>query len=229
MAGSIDRQAGMDYSEPSPAISESFNSGMIAPIGNAILDIIPSRTTTTTNKSAQTQYSDNALNDFIYQMLSGQGGVAAIGAEEAASGGYKSSAKQLKLADLLATTAAEVAKAKAPQTSSETQTTKKKKSIICTVLYENGLLDEGLYFRGQKQFITLPVEVILGYYVWANWVAARIPSSPLVTKIAQFIAIRRHTYVLFGQFSFTGWISVNVGEPICKVIHGLTRYRRRTA
>ena len=229
MAGSIDRQAGMDYSEPSPAISESFNSGMIAPIGNAILDIIPSRTTTTTNKSAQTQYSDNALNDFIYQMLSGQGGVAAIGAEESASGGYKSSAKQLKLADLLATTAAEVAKAKAPQTSSETQTTKKKKSIICTVLYENGLLDEGLYFRGQRQFSALPVETILGYHIWAKWVAKRIPSNLMITRIAQFIAIRRYTYVLFGQFSFTGWICVNVGEPICKVIHGLTRNRRRTA
>jgi len=229
MAGSIDRQSGMGYSEPSPAISESFTGGMIAPAANAILDFIPTRTTTTTDKSAQTQYSKNALDDMIYQMLSGNSGVAALGAAENVSGGYKSGTKQLQLADLIASTAAEVAKAKAPQTSSETTTSKKKKSVICTVLYEQGLLDKELYFRGQQQFIGLPTNLILGYYTWAYWVANRIPSNKVITQIARFIAVRRYTYVLFGQFSVTGWISVHVGEPLCKVIHELTRNSRSPA
>lgn len=227
--GSIDRQSGMGYSEPGMSIGEAASSpGMFGAYGNVALDLIPSRTTTTTNKSAQTQYSDNALNDMIYQLLSGSSGVSAIATAEAGTGGFGSSAKQLQLADLISSTAGEIAKAKAPQTSSETQTTKKKKSIICTVLYENGLLDEELYFRGQKQFIELPLEVILGYHKWGYWVAAQIPTYTLLTKVCRFIAIRRYTYVLFGQFSITGWISVKLGEPFCKVIYGLTSYPRRS-
>jgi hypothetical protein len=225
---SIDRQTGMDYQEPGLSIGESFKSpGMLGAGADTVLDFIPTRTSTTTNKSSQTQYSGTALDDMIYQMLSGNQGVSAIASQESASGGYGSGAKQLQLADLISSTAGEIAKAKAPVTSSETQSSKKKKSIICTILYENGLLDEQLYFRGQDQFIKLPVEIILGYHQWGYWVAGQIPENKLITRIAKFIAIRRYTYVLFGQFSFTGWISVKVGEPFCKVLYGLTSYSRR--
>jgi len=152
--------------EPKQTPGEFFTSPAgIMGGADAVLDFIPTRTTTTTNTSGQTQYGAGAVNDMIYQILSGQGGIADIAGAEVASGGYGSSAKQIRFADLLSQTAGEIAKATAPTTTQQTTSSKKKKSIICTVLYQSRLLDEKLYTVGQYHFNNLDPDIIAGYHI----------------------------------------------------------------
>lgn len=205
--------------EPGPSFSEgakSVGGGNIGLIGGEVLDtFFPARTTTVTNKSTQTNLTERAQQDMIYQMLSGQGGIATMGAAEASSGGYKSSSKAIGIADLISSTAAEIEKIKAPVVTTGQSSSKSKKSIICTALCDAGLMDRELYEVGQAEFDLLPSAVIVGYYLWAPYLAAKIPSNRLVTAVALYIVECRYNYVIMREFSLTGWLTVKIGEPIC--------------
>jgi hypothetical protein len=205
--------------EPGPSIGESQGfAGGLSAIGTSALDVLPSRTTTKVDTNKQTILDQNAIDQLIYQALSGNGGISAIRTGEASSGGYGSSAAALQSADLIAAVAGQIGEMTGPKVNQSETTTKKKKSVICTVLAKHGLLNRIAYEMGQEQFRTLDSNIIDGYHSWAYWVADRIPSNKIITRIALYIAIRRYRYVLFHRKSFIGWLSVRVGEPICALI-----------
>lgn len=205
--------------EPGPSVGESSGfAGYLGAAGNVVNDLLPSRTTTKIDKSSQTNLDQNAIDQLVYQALSGNSGISAIRTQEAASGGYGGSQAAIQSADLIAAVAGQIGEMTGPKVQQSETTTKKKKSIICTALHDAGLLDKGLYELGQSEFAKLDPIVISGYHSWAYWVADRIPRNKTITRIAKFIALRRYEYALFGVFSITGWMTVHVGEPICAFI-----------
>jgi len=212
--------------EPGPSLGESAGfPNMLGAVGNSVLDVIPSRTTTKINKGSQTILSPEAINQVIYEALSGSSGISAIKSGEAASGGYGSSTAALQSADLLAEVASQIGQATGPKVQQSETTTKKKKSIICTRLYELGDIPRDLYFAGQQEFQRLPPEVIEGYHSWGYPVSELLDTRPLIRKVAKFIALARYKYVLEGKWSLLGWMTVAIGEPICGVI-GYARRKR---
>lgn len=216
--------------EPGPSIGESqgFGSGVAAG-GNAILDIIPSRTTTIIDRKKQTQLSPEAIDQIIYNALSGQSGVSAIRSAEASSGGYGSSSAALQSADLIANVAGEIGAITGPKVEQSETTTKKKKSIICTTLWELGDLEDEIYREGQRQFSNLSVETICGYHSWAFGVSDWIRRSTIVRRIARYIVLERYSYCLKSHWSGTGFLTVALGEPICYLIGFLILWRKQYA
>lgn len=221
---SIDRIPGMGYSEPAPSVGESSGfAGGLSAIGTAGLDLLPSRTTTTIDKRRQTDLSPQAIDQLIYEALSGQGGVSAIRSAEAGAGGYGSTTAAIQSAELISEIAAQIGQATGPKVEQSQTTTKKKKSVICTKLYDAGLLDGVLYSMGRVHFLELPENVVEGYSAWAVPIARLIPENRFLTRIALFIAVRRYTYIVFNQWSLTGWLTVALAEPICGVIGNARR------
>jgi len=153
--------------EPGPSVGESsgFGSG-IAAGGNAILDFVPTRTTTKIDQTKQTVLSQEAIDQLIYSALSGNSGISAIKTGEASSGGYGSSSAALQSADLIAAVAGQIGEMTGPKVNQSETTTKKKKSVICTMLADAGLMDRTLYEIGQVEFQTLDPDTILGPIGW---------------------------------------------------------------
>lgn len=140
-------------------------------------------------------------------------------------------AKQNTFADIVASTTRSgfLPSSVAADPYSDPTTKKKRASVICTALYDAGLIDKPLYDLGQLEFSKLPRKVIRGYYMWAPAVARQIPHNRFITTIALHIMMRRYMYVLLGQFSITGWVAANIGEYICGKLHGYHRRNRSAA
>lgn len=227
---SIDRQPGMGYQgEPGPSIGESMgaNAGVWGNAAGALIeDLIPTRTTQKIDRSKQTVLSPQAIDAYIYSALSGQGGISAIRTAEASSGGYGSSTAALQSADLIAAVAGEIGQMTGPKQETGEINTKKKKSVVCTVLHELGDIPDDLYYEGSEEFQKLPLPVIYGYHFWGYPAADLVRRSNFARRVARFIAMKRYLFVLRDEFSFTGWLSVEIGEPICGAI-GLNILRRR--
>lgn len=207
--------------EPGPSFGESFSGnagGYMNAAQSVIDDIFPSRTTTRIDRSKQTNLSPEAIDQFIYGALSGNSGISAIKTAEAGSGGYGSSSSALQSADLIAAVAGQIGEMTGPKVEQSETTSKKKKSVVCTALYELGDIPEDLYREGQKIFQFLPVVVVCGYYSWGCFIAQLVPKNRFVRYIAKFITLQRYEYVLHGRWNLAGWISVVIAEPICGLI-----------
>lgn len=215
--------------EPAPVFSEAFPwATAISAGGGDILDTIaPRRSTTITDTSQQTQLGQPGISEMIYQLLSGQGGIADIKSAEAASGGYGSSTASLGIADLLAQTAAKIGGITAPKTTHEEQRSKKKKSIICTRLYALGKLSREEYLAGQVQFEHMDPDIIAGYNSWAYKLADKLPYNKFLTALCQFIMLSRYDYVLYKRWNLVGALTVYFGEPICAFLGKKERYAYR--
>jgi hypothetical protein len=212
--------------EPGASFGEAFPWGQAFQSGATdLLDTIaPARTKKITNVTEQTQFGPAAIQEIIYQALSGQGGVAAIQTQQNISGGYGSSTAKLQLADLIANTAGEIGKATGPKRTTGESNTKKKKSVICTKLNEMGKLDTELYHAGKAHFEALPDEVVCGYRSWACGIAEKLPTSPKLTAVCAYVANKRYTYIVYGTWNLVGWLTVVVAEPICGLIGKRTQY-----
>lgn len=207
--------------EPGPSYGESFAGGASTYMNAAqsvIDDILPARVTTRIDRSKQTNLSPEAIDQFIYSALSGQGGISAIKSAEASSGGYNSSSAALQSADLIAAVAGEIGQITGPKVEQSESTTKKKKSVICTTLYELGDIPEYLYAEGLEVFAKLHPAVVEGYYLWGVPSAELIRKYPLVRRFAKFVVLQRYLHVLEYRRNLTGWITVRIGEPVCKFL-----------
>ena len=92
------------------------------------------------------------------------------------------------------------------------------KTVICTELERQGLLDTELYEAGHSHFLSLPAQTVRGYRVWANKVVPLMQKSPRLSKALAPVANCRYEHVTGKRKNFLGWITVHVCQPICYLI-----------
>ena len=178
---------------------------------------------TTTASSQKKKYLDlspEGYNKIIQDILASDAGLASLATGENLSGGYGSSVKAQLAQDLVLNIAGEMAKLTAP-TIEEGQSkskTKKKMSVICTELERQGLLDTKLYEAGHAHFLSLPIQTVAGYRVWANKVVPILQKHPAIARAIAPLVTSRYEYIVHNRFSVFGWFSVAIAQPICFVI-----------
>lgn len=196
-----------------------------AQIGSAVIGGIFGNTgsQTTTASSQKKKYLDlspEGYNKIIQDILASDAGLASLATGENLSGGYGSSVKAQLGQDLVLNIAGEMAKLTAP-TIEEGQSkskTKKKMSVICTELQRQGLLDTELYEAGHAHFLSLPVQTVAGYRIWANKVVPILQKYPAIARAIAPLVTSRYEYIVHNRFSVFGWFSVAIAQPICYVI-----------
>jgi len=198
-----------------------------AQIGSAVIGGIFGNTCsqTTTASSQKKKYLDlspEGYNKIIQDILASDAGLAALATGENLSGGYGSSVKAQLGQDLVLNIAGEMAKLTAP-TIEQGKSVKKKsggglKTVICTELQRQGLLDTKLYEAGHAHFLSLPVQTVAGYRVWANKVVPILQKYPAIARIIAPLVTSRYEYIVHNRFSVFGWLSVAIAQPICYVI-----------
>ena len=195
--------------------------------GDLLGGLLPQRTSSSVSKSGtqttQRVFNQQAIDKLIYDVLSSDQGLASLASGENLSGGFNSSAKTLQTQDFLTKLIGELAIASAPEItqSSETQTSssKKKPTVICTELARQGLLDPDLYEAGggpskQVSFITWS-----GYICWAEKVVPAMQRSPALSRALLPIVRSRYLYLTGAPGTHTlGRLSVFLGHPICWII-----------
>lgn len=164
--------------------------------------------------------SSEGYQKIIKDILASDAGLAALATGENLSGGYGASVKALLAQDLVLNTAGELAKLTAP-----TVTRSKSKSgglgvktVICTELERQGLLDTELYNAGHEHFLSLPAETIAGYRIWANKAVPVLQKHTWLAKVIAPLVAQRYEYIVHNRWSLFGWFSVAIAQPICFVI-----------
>jgi hypothetical protein len=176
--------------------------------------------------TVQKNISQEGINKLIYDVLSSDQGLAALGGVENASGGFKSSTKSLLSQDLIAKIVGNIANITAPEvTTASSQENKstdsaniKAGTVICTELVRQDKLDIDLYSAGHAHFLSLHPAIIRGYQLWAAPIAAKMTTSPRLTRFFQPLARKRYEYIVYGDFSIFGFLSVYLGQPLCFLI-----------
>jgi hypothetical protein len=176
--------------------------------------------------TSQKQISQEGINKLIYDVLSSDQGLAALGGVENASGGFKSSTKSLLSQDLMAKLVGELANVTAPtvktessqENSSKDNTSIKAGTVICTELVRQDKLDLDLYAAGHSHFLSLHPAIIRGYHFWAEPIAIKMATSPRLTRFFAPIARKRYEYIVYGDFSITGFLTIYFGQPLCFLI-----------
>lgn len=185
-----------------------------------------SSSTTSGTRTTQKKLSQEAVDKLIYDVLSSTDGLAALVNMENASGGYGASTKGLMAQDFLTKVIGEIANITAPTVETtdsktvnkETKGAGKVSTVICTYLMSAGYMPVMLYLRGVKPYLELNPIVLRGYRVWAEPVVSIMKTRPWLCRLLAPIAIKRYEYTVDRKFSFTGWASVWIAEPICYVI-----------
>lgn len=184
--------------------------------------------TTTTGKVL----TQDAINKLIYDVASADQGFASLATGENLGGGYASSSKALLAQDFMVkligelanvtaqTVSTEVGSAKKTTTSSSTKKSGGLKTVICTELHRQGLLDSQLYNHpaAVSHFRNLHPYTISGYHLWGNAVAERMRTSVPLTLAMTPIAHQRYLMITTGKFNFIGAATIYLGQPICFVL-----------
>lgn len=178
--------------------------------------------------TVQKKISQEGVNKLIYDVLSSDQGLAALGGVENASGGFKSSTKSLLSQDLIAKLVGELANVTAPTVKTEyaQENTAKDKvdigaktpTVICTELVRQDKLDLDLYSAGHSHFLSLHPTIVRGYHFWAEPIAIKMATSPRLTRFFVPLARKRYEYIVYGDFSIFGFLSVYLGQPLCFLI-----------
>lgn len=184
-----------------------------------------SRDSTTTGKSTYLDLSAEGYNKIIKDILSSDAGLASLATGENLSGGYGSSVKAQLAQDLVLNVAGEMAKLTAPTVEKGKSVSKKSssgiKTVICTELERQGLLDTELYAAGHKHFLSLHPNTVAGYRVWANHVVPLMQRFPMLAKILAPVAQSRYEMIVHKRFGILGAITIYIGQPVCFVIGSL--------
>lgn len=180
------------------------------------------RASDTSSAKKYLDLSPEGYNKIIQDILASDSGLAALATGENLSGGYGSSVKAQLAQDLVLNIAGEMAKLTAP-TIEQGKSVKKKsggglKTVICTELQRQGLLDTELYEAGHAHFLSLPVQTVAGYRVWANKVVPILQKHPAIAQAIAPLVTARYEYIVHKRFSTFGWFSVVIAQPICYVI-----------
>ena len=192
---------------------------------------MPSSQTTSgsTSKSGtsttQRVLSDEAINKLIYDVLASDQGLANLASGENLSGGFNSSAKTLQAQDFMTKLIGELAVATAPtvteseEQATQTQTSKKKATVICTELARQGLLSPELYEAGGPASKQVHRTTWIGYHCWAVHVVSKMQKSERLSRALLPIVQSRYLYLTKAPgIHLLGRLSVWVGHPICYAI-----------
>ena len=95
-------------------------------------------------------------------------------------------------------------------------------TVLCTVLYEKGIMPNEIYQKDSEYGRNLPHEVLDGYHFWAITVAGWMTRSNLILKIMEkpVMAWGRH---IAGERNLFGCICEKIGIPVCKLIGKLNK------
>lgn len=220
----------MAVAEASIAAAASNANTLMNVGGNLLQSFIPQKQTTTTsaNKTTQKVFSEQAINQLIYNVLASDQGLASLAAGENLSGGFNSSSKTLQTQDFITKLIGELAIASAPtvEDSSSSQTTKKKATVICTELARQGLLDPDLYEAGGPASKQINYTTWVGYHSWAVGVVEYMKTSPRLSRALLPIVESRYRYLTGAPGAhFLGRLSVHIGHPVCFLIGTLINLR----
>ncbi len=96
-------------------------------------------------------------------------------------------------------------------------------TVICTELYDQGLLDEEIYRADSKFGLLLPEDILIGYKIWAVKIVKLMRRSPLFTKIISLFAIpwaneMGYRIGVKEKGNIFGKAMLFVGIPICRMI-----------
>ena len=210
-----------------------------------LLDLLPTSTSTSGNTSGtstgktkttqQRVLSAEAMNKIMSDMLGSEQGLASLATGENVSGAFGSTGRTQLTQDFLTKIAGELATLTAPtvteadtaqtQQATQTQSSKSKKTVICTELLEQGRFPLDLYNHpaALAHFINLPQETVEGYHAWAVPAVSWMKKSPRLSKILRPIVLARYLQIIYGQFSILGSATIYLGQPICWMIGSFMR------
>ena len=162
----------------------------------------------------------------IQDILGSESGLASLAQGQNMAGLYGSSTNTLLSQKFVTDLAGELAKLTAETTTTKTeesQTKSKQKSlgaktVICTELERQGLLDTELYEAGHSHFLSLAPQTVRGYRVWANKVVPLMQKSQALSVFLAPIANARYEHVTGRRKNLMGWITVHICQPICYMI-----------
>jgi len=184
-------------------------------VGAAIIDTIRAAAKQTTTESgrglSQNQLKAQDFSSYVtnaISMMNGQGG-AGIGSDQAS---------KIFTDQLIKASAGKYAAITAPTVSYDQSSTTTKRSIICTTLADLGEIHPVVYWAGIPHWESRNPRMISGYHKWGYYVADLCKKNISVRRVCGFIARSRYLYVVFGQWNFVGWLTVKIGEPVCKLI-----------
>jgi hypothetical protein len=177
-------------------------------------------------KTSGKTISQEGYDKILYDILSGDQGLAALSSGENTSGGFGSTTKALMAQDLTAKLAGELALLKAEnyeftdqrQDMNKNNISSKAGSVICTELVRQGKLDKSLYEAGHSHFLSLNPKIVSGYQWWAMPMVTRMQKSEKLSNFFAPIAKARYEYLVNNKKSFLGMLTVFIGHPICFVL-----------
>jgi hypothetical protein len=173
-------------------------------------------------RTTQKQFSQEAIDKTIYDILASDQGLAALASAENASGGFGASSKTLLAQDLIAKVAGTIAQITAPEVTTESSKAVKKdssvKTVICTHLAEQGYINLQLYLRGHFYHSTIPATTITGYQSWAVHVVEAMKKYPIFCRILAPIVRSRYEFIVLRKLRIMGAATVYIGEPLCHLI-----------
>ena len=209
-------------------------------VGLNLVSLIPQSTQTSgftsaavSNKGTQTsqkKLDQVAIDKIISDVLGSDQGLAALAQGENISGSFGSTAKSQLAQDLVVKLVGEIANITAPtitttdqaqkQESSTQQAGKKKTTVICTELLEQGRFPAHLYYHptALAHFESLPAETISGYHFWAIPVVKWMKRSPKLCQILLPIVCARYEHIIYGRRTLVGAATIHIGQPICYAI-----------
>jgi hypothetical protein len=107
-------------------------------------------------------------------------------------------------------------------------------SVICTELHRQGILSTDLYNKDAEYGMFLKreyPEVVTGYHFLAKPIVKLMQKSKLFTKLISYPALKWARYIAGEENSIIGYVSFNLGQPLCavigKVIHLGDKYARK--
>ena len=172
------------------------------------------------SKKSYLDLSPEGFNQIVTDILKSDQGLAALATGENLSGGYGSSVKAQLAQDLVLNIAGEMAKLTAPtiETGKSSKKSAGAKTVICTELERQGLLDTELYQAGHQHFLSLPEETVAGYRIWANKVVPLMQKYPSLARAIAPIAQARYEFIVLNKFSLIGAATVYIAQPVCYLI-----------
>lgn len=181
-----------------------------------------SKESSSAGTTTQKILDQKGIDKIIYDVMSSDQGLAALASGENASGGYNSTTKSLLANDLITKITGEIANITAPtvQTTTSSKSSKNSglKTVICTELLRQGLLDEELYEAGREHFNALSPYTVAGYRLWANRCVPILARNHSLAKRVAPIAVKRYEYIVHGKKTITGMATVYLCQPVCFVI-----------
>lgn len=173
------------------------------------------------------EITQEAVDKYIYDVLSSDQGLAALSSGENISAGFNSSSKTLMAQDMMTKLIGELAQITAADITEEDKTTRQdeKKSkaglgtVICTELALQGYLDPELYEAGGPPSRQVSYLTWVGYHIWAVRVVSAMKTSPSLCRTLLPIVQSRYEFLTGkNRVAILGRLTVYLGHPICNLI-----------